>query len=74
MQIKKVVRWLFGEYKEKREGFMRKGQMGLSLVAGKEKSSILKKRIDVDVFAAFGRRPRLLDLSCYVGGTGVEYK
>jgi len=53
---------------------MRKGQMGLSLVAGKEKSSILKKRIDVDVFAAFGRRPRLLDLSCYVGGTGVEYK
>jgi DNA (cytosine-5)-methyltransferase 1 len=64
---------LFGEYKEKREGFMRKGQIGLSLVARKGNASVLKKRIDVDVFAAFGRRPRLLDLFCCAGGAGTGY-
>jgi hypothetical protein len=52
---------------------MREGKIGLSVVAGKGNSSILKKRIDVDVFAVFGRRPRLLDLFCCAGRAGVEY-
>jgi DNA (cytosine-5)-methyltransferase 1 len=32
-----------------------------------------KKRVDVDVFAAFGRKPRLLDLFCCAGGAGAGY-
>jgi DNA (cytosine-5)-methyltransferase 1 len=52
---------------------MREGKTGLSVVAGKGNSSILKKRIDVDVFIAFGRRPRLLDLFCCAGGAGTGY-
>jgi hypothetical protein len=47
---------------------MREGQIGLRVVAGKGDSSILKKRIDADVFVAFGRRPRLLDLFCWEYG------
>jgi hypothetical protein len=52
---------------------MREGQIGLRVVAGKGNSSILKKRIDADIFVAFGRRPRLLDLFCCAGGAEVGY-
>ena len=32
-----------------------------------------KNRVDVSVFAAFGRKPRLLDLFCCAGGAGAGY-
>lgn len=36
----------------------------INIVAGKGLRSSARKRIAVDVFAAFGRRPKLLDLFC----------
>lgn len=52
---------------------MPKGQVALSLVARNDAQPIFKKSIDIDVFAAFGRKPRLLDLFCCAGGAGTGY-
>ncbi len=51
---------------------MAENKKTLTVIAGKLKHTE-KKRIDVDVFAAFGRKPRLLDLFCCAGGAGAGY-
>ncbi|HVC46239.1 MAG TPA: DNA cytosine methyltransferase [Terracidiphilus sp.] len=49
------------------------GAATLKVVSGKGIQSISRKSIEVDVFAAFGRRLRLLDLFCCAGGAGAGY-
>jgi DNA (cytosine-5)-methyltransferase 1 len=45
----------------------------LRLVANNRNHQSSRKGIDVEVFAAFGRRLRLLDLFCCAGGAGKGY-
>jgi DNA (cytosine-5)-methyltransferase 1 len=52
---------------------MRDGKTTLSVVSSNGTRSASRKRIATDVFAAFGRRPRLLDLFCCAGGAGTGY-
>jgi adenine-specific DNA methylase len=52
---------------------MRDGKTTLSVVSSNGTRSASRKRIATDVFAAFGRRPRLLDLFCGAGGAGTGY-
>lgn len=51
---------------------MEKGEKALAVLSGGLDRSE-KKRMDVNVFAAFGRRPRILDLFCCAGGAGTGY-
>lgn len=52
---------------------MTEAEMALSLVSGKGARPAPRRGLDADVFAAFGRRPRLLDLFCCAGGAGTGY-
>jgi hypothetical protein len=52
---------------------MRDGKSILSVVSDNGTQPSGRKRIATDVFAAFGRRPRLLDLFCCAGGAGTGY-
>ena len=52
---------------------MRDGKPTLSVVSDNGTQPSGRKRIATDVFAAFGRRPRLLDLFCCAGGAGTGY-
>jgi len=52
---------------------MSKGKSALSVIPGKGIQAPARKSLAVDVFAAFGRRPRLLDLFCCAGGAGAGY-
>jgi DNA (cytosine-5)-methyltransferase 1 len=52
---------------------MSNAPVGLSVVARNCSKSDLRPRIDADVFATFGRRPKLLDLFCCAGGAGTGY-
>ena len=64
------------EYKGNRrrpEVRMSEGKTALSVVPGKGVQAPARKSLAVDVFAAFGRRPRLLDLFCCAGGAGTGY-
>jgi hypothetical protein len=64
------------EYKENRrrpEIHMSEGKASLSIISGKGSRAAKRKSLSVDVFAAFGRRPRLLDLFCCAGGAGTGY-
>jgi DNA (cytosine-5)-methyltransferase 1 len=45
----------------------------LRVISKNGNRSVPRKSIEVDVFAAFGRRPRLLDLFCCAGGAGMGY-
>ncbi len=52
---------------------MTEAKVALSLVSGKGIQPTLRKSLDAGVFAALGRRPRLLDLFCCAGGAGAGY-
>lgn len=52
---------------------MRKGKTALRVVPGGGVQAPARRSLAVDVFAAFGRRPRLLDLFCCAGGAGTGY-
>jgi hypothetical protein len=52
---------------------MKEAKMALSLVLGKVTQPASRKNLDAGVYAAFGRRPRLLDLFCCAGGAGTGY-
>jgi DNA (cytosine-5)-methyltransferase 1 len=52
---------------------MRDGKATLSVVSDNGTQLAGRRRIATDVFAAFGRRPRLLDLFCCAGGAGTGY-
>ncbi len=52
---------------------MRDGKTTLSVVSDNGAQPAGRKSIATDVFAAFGRRPRLLDLFCCAGGAGTGY-
>jgi hypothetical protein len=52
---------------------MTEAEMALSLVSGRGAQPAPRRGLDVGVFAAFGRRPRLLDLFCCAGGAGTGY-
>jgi hypothetical protein len=64
------------EYKENRQGpriSMRDEKITLSVVSDNGTQPAGRKSIATDVFVAFGRRPRLLDLFCCAGGAGTGY-
>ena len=48
-------------------------QVGLRVVPGMGRKAAARRGLAVDVFAAYGRRPRLLDLFCCAGGAGTGY-
>jgi hypothetical protein len=52
---------------------MRDGKTILSVVSDNGTQPAGRKSIAADVFVAFGRRPRLLDLFCCAGGAGTGY-
>ena len=52
---------------------MKDGKSALSVVSGSGTQRTARKSIAVDIFAAFGRRPKLLDLFCCAGGAGTGY-
>jgi DNA (cytosine-5)-methyltransferase 1 len=52
---------------------MSKNREPFSLFSGNAAQSQSRRRIEPNVFAAFGRRPRLLDLFCCAGGAGAGY-
>lgn len=52
---------------------MREDGATLSVVSGKGTSLPVRKSLEAEVFVAFGRRPRLLDLFCCAGGAGTGY-
>ena len=52
---------------------MRQGKLTLSVVSGNATQPAARKHLEADVFVAFGRRPRLLDLFCCAGGAGAGY-
>ena len=52
---------------------MKDGKTALSVVSDNGNQPAGRKGISTDVFAAFGRRPRLLDLFCCAGGAGTGY-
>lgn len=45
----------------------------LCVVSDNRLRAVTRKSIEVEVFAAFGRRPRMLDLFCCAGGAGTGY-
>ena len=49
------------------------GKTTLTVVSDNGTQSAGRRRIATDVFASFGRRPRLLDLFCCAGGAGTGY-
>ena len=49
------------------------GRTTLSVVSGNGTQPAGRRSIATDVFAVFGRRPRLLDLFCCTGGAGTGY-
>jgi DNA (cytosine-5)-methyltransferase 1 len=64
------------EYKGNRrrpEVRMNEGKTALSVIPGRGMQAPTRRSLAVDVFAAFGRRPRLLDLFCCAGGAGTGY-
>lgn len=52
---------------------MSNGEMRLRVVANNRTQLASRGRLDTEFFAAFGRRPRLLDLFCCAGGAGTGY-
>jgi site-specific DNA-cytosine methylase len=52
---------------------MKDGKTALSVVSDNGTQPAGRKSIATDVFAAFGRRPRLLDLFCCAGGAGTGH-
>jgi len=52
---------------------MRDGKTTLCVVSDNGTQPAGRRSIATDVFAAFGRRPRLLDLFCCAGGAGTGY-
>jgi hypothetical protein len=52
---------------------MSESKTSLRVVSGNGSQAATRKSLAVDVFAAFGRRPRLLDLFCCAGGAGTVY-
>lgn len=52
---------------------MRDRKATLSVVSDNGAQPAGSRSIATDVFAAFGRRPRLLDLFCCAGGAGTGY-
>lgn len=76
-QLEKINKFsaALSEYKENRRGRkqMREGRATLSVVSGKRTHPTVRKSLETEVFVAFGRRPRLLDLFCCAGGAGAGY-
>jgi hypothetical protein len=56
-----------------RRFIMSEGKSALRVVPGKGRKAAARRSLAVDVFAAYGRRPRLLDLFCCAGGAGTGY-
>ena len=52
---------------------MEEGRANLRVASRNENRPLPRRNVDTDVFAAFGRRPRLLDLFCCAGGAGTGY-
>lgn len=52
---------------------MSEGKSALRVVPGTGRKAAARRSLAVDVFAAYGRRPRLLDLFCCAGGAGTGY-
>ena len=52
---------------------MSEGKTSLSVVSGRGGQTAARKSLAEGVLAAFGRRPRLLDLFCCAGGAGTGY-
>ena len=52
---------------------MRDGKAALRVVSDNGTQPAGSRSIATDVFAAFGRKPRLLDLFCCAGGAGTGY-
>lgn len=52
---------------------MGEGKPTLRVVSGQGSRAAGRRSLAVDVFAAYGRRPRLLDLFCCAGGATTGY-
>jgi DNA (cytosine-5)-methyltransferase 1 len=52
---------------------MGSNRAALRVVSSKENRSVSRKIAEAEVYAAFGRLPRLLDLFCCAGGAGTGY-